>query len=263
MKRHVVFIHGLWVHSTSWDPWREHFRKEGYRTFAPGWPGDLDSAAATRADPTGMVGVGVNEVTNTFIDAVASRGAPPIVIGHSFGGLIAQKLLERGQAAAAVAISPAPIKGIQVLRWSMLRSSFPVLSNPRNKHRTVALTEKQFAYSFGNALPPAESDQLYRRLCIPGPGSPLFEAASANFALDATTAVDTRRADRGPLLLVAAGRDHTVPAAVVKAAYRLYTASGADTELIEYPERGHSAAFDRGWRTLADATLDWLIRRGL
>ncbi|MFD7307789.1 alpha/beta hydrolase [Promicromonospora sp. NPDC059942] len=263
MKRHVVFVHGLWIHSTSWEPWQEHFAKEGYETLAPGWPGDYDTPAATRSDPAGMADVGVDRITDAYSETLATLGAPPIVVGHSFGGLVAQKLLERGQAVAAVAISPAPVKGIRVLPLSLLRSSFPVLSDPRNKRRTVALTGKQFAYSFGNALSRTESDQLHQRFAIPGPGRPLFEASSANFTPHAPTTVDTRRADRGPLLLVAAGKDHTVPAVVVRAAYRLYSASSADTELVEYPGRGHSAAFDNGWRTLADASLDWLARRGL
>jgi hypothetical protein len=154
-------------------------------------------------------------------------------------------------------------QGVRVLPLSVLCSSFPVLSNPRNKRRAVALTEKQFAYSFGNALPSAESAQLYERFAIPGPGRPLFEASSANFTPRAPTAVDTRRADRSPCCWFAAGKDRTVPAAVVKAAYELYAASSADTEFIEYPERGHSAAFDRGWRTLSDVVHDRLVRRGL
>ncbi|MFI6423804.1 alpha/beta hydrolase [Promicromonospora sp. NPDC050880] len=263
MRRRVVFIHGLWIHSTSWTPWQDHFAKEGYETLAPGWPGDADTPEATRSDPSGMIDVGVDRITEAYAETIAGLEAPPIVVGHSFGGLVAQKLLERGHAAAAVAISPAPVKGVRVVPLSLLRSSFPVLSNPRNRHRTVALTADQFAYGFGNALSRAESDELHRRIAIPGPGRPLFEASSANFTPRAATTVDTRRSDRGPLLLMAAGRDHTVPAVVVRAAYKLYSASGADTELLEYPDRGHSGVFDAGWRTLADATLDWLTRRGL
>lgn len=263
MKRHVVFIHGLWIHSTSWERWQEHFGQEGYDTSAPGWPGDADTVAATRGDSTAMAGVGVGRITDHYADILADLGAPPVVVGHSFGGLIAQKLLDGGHAAAAVAISPAPIKGVRVVPLSLLRSSFPVLSNPRNKGRTVSLTQKQFGYSFGNAVPAEESADLYERFAIPGPGRPLFEASSANLNPRAVTAVDVRRQDRGPLLLMAAGRDHTVPAVVVRAAYKLYASSTADTELVEYPERGHSAPFDHGWRSLADASLDWLTRRGL
>ena len=164
--------------------------------------------------------------------------------------------------AAAVAISPAPVKGIRALPWSLLRSSLPVLSRPGNRHKVVSLTEKQFAYSFGNTLPRAESDELYRRLTIPSPGRPLFEASSANFTRNAPTTVDTARPDRGPLLLMAAGQDHTVPAVVVRAALRLYSGSPATTDLISYGDRGHSSPFDHGWRELADDALGWLARHG-
>src|SRR5262245_40776791 len=125
MKRHVVFIHGLWIHATSWEPWQGHFAKEGYDTLAPGWPGDAETVGAPRADPTGMIGAGVDEITGSYTELIAGLGAPPIVIGHSFGGLIAQKLLDRGHATAAVTISPAPMKGVRALPLSVLRSSFP------------------------------------------------------------------------------------------------------------------------------------------
>jgi non-heme chloroperoxidase len=263
MKRPVVFVHGLWIHAFSWEPWQKLFGEEGYETYAPGWPGDAESPEATRADPSSMVDVGVDQITESYAEFLATLAAPPIVIGHSFGGLIAEKLLDQGRATAVVAISPAPLKGIRVLPLAQLRSSFPVLSRPDRKRKAVPLSEQQFAYSFGNALDRAESTELYQRFAIPTPGRPLFEAATANFTRNAPTAVDTRRADRGPLLLMAAGKDHTVPATVVRAAHKLYAKSDADTELIAYPERGHSAPFDHGWKTLADDSLDWLTRRGL
>jgi non-heme chloroperoxidase len=263
MSKPVVFIHGLWIHSISWQPWQELFGEKGYHTIAPGWPGDGETVAATRANPDAVAGFGVDEVTDAYAKLLAELDEAPIVVGHSFGGLIAQKLLSGGLAAAAVAFSPAPIKGVRALPFSLLRSSFPVLSRPGNRRRAVALTEKQFAYSFGNALPSAESAELYRRVTIPSPGRPLFEASSANFTRNAPTTVDTARTDRGPLLLVAAGRDHTVPAVVVRGAYRLYTGSGAKTDITNYGDRGHSAPFDHGWRELAEDTLAWLDQQRL
>ena len=254
----VVFIHGLWIHSVSWDPWQRLFDERGYRTLAPGWPGDGETVATTRAHPERVAGVGVAAVTDFYAQVIEDLGEPAVVIGHSFGGLIAQKLLDRGSAAAAVAISPAPVKGVRTVPLSLLRSSFPVLRRPANRTRAVALTQAQFAYSFGNAIPAEESAELFRDLTIPSPGRPLFEASTANFRRGTTTAVDTRRRDRGPLLLVAAGRDHTVPSAVVRATHRLYARGGAPADLRVHADRGHSAVFDHGWRTVADDVLAWL-----
>ncbi|WP_250031235.1 alpha/beta hydrolase [Paractinoplanes maris] len=254
----VVFLHGLWIHSDSWQPWRELFAGRGHETFAPGWPGDRETVAATRADPTGLNGVGVEDITDAYAKVLAAMDRPPILIGHSFGGLIVQKLLSRGLGAAGVAISPAPVKGVRAVPFSLLRSAFPVLSRPGNKHRTVALTEKQFAYSFGNTLTADESAELHRRVTIPGPGRPLFEVSTAAFTRDAASTVDTARADRGPLLMIANGRDHTVPEVVVRGAHRLYAGSRARTDLVTFPDRGHSAPLDHGWRELADTTLSWI-----
>ncbi|WP_255658506.1 alpha/beta hydrolase [Actinoplanes sp. L3-i22] len=257
----MVFVHGLWVHAVSWQPWQELFDKQGFTTYAPGWPGDAETVDATRADPSGQAGVGVEQITDAYAAFLAGLDEPAIVIGHSFGGLIVEKLLDRGLPAAAVAISPAPIKGIRALPLNLLRSSLPVTSRPANRRKAVTLTEKQWAFSFGNALDRAESDELYRRLSIPGPGRPLFEASFANFTPNAATTVDPARAGRGPLLLMANGQDHTVPEVVVKAAHRLYATSPATTDLITYSDRGHSAPFDHGWRAVADDTLAWLARQ--
>ncbi|MET9249910.1 alpha/beta fold hydrolase [Nonomuraea sp. NPDC003709] len=264
MPTSVVFIHGLWVHSVSWQLWQELFDKRGYRTLAPGWPGDESTVAATRADPVRLADVGVDAVTDSYARAVENLPEAPIVVGHSFGGLIAQKLRDRGlAAAAAVCISPAPIKGVRAVPLSLLRSSLPVLRSPANKRKAVSLTARQFVYSFGNAISPEGSEELYRDLTIPSPGRPLFEASTANFRRSSPTAVDTRRSDRGPLLLIATGTDHTVPAVVVRGAHRLYARSGAPADLRTYEDRGHSAPFDHGWRELADDTLAWLDGHGL
>ena len=259
----VLFVHGLWIHADSWRNWSDLYRQAGYLPTAPGWPGDGETVAETRRNPAALADRGLEEITETYRRAIDRLGAAPVVIGHSFGGLVAQKLLAEGHARAAVAIDPGQIRGVKPVPLAQIRAGLPVLSRPGNKKKAVALTRKQFRYAFGNAIPQAESDELYDRWTIPGPGRPLFEASSANFSKTSPAAVDTGRQDRGPLLIIGGGRDHTVPEKVAKAAYRLYAGSAAVTDYQSFPDRGHSLAFDHGWREIADCSLSWLERQGL
>lgn len=254
----VVLIHGLWIHSSAWQPWLDLYRAAGYDVHAPGWPGDGPTPQATRANPAAVAGQGVAEITAGYQRFIATLPERPIVVGHSFGGLIAQRLLAEGHAAAAVAIDPAPIRGVKKLPFAQIRSALPVLSNPRNKRRAVMLSERQFRYSFGNALSREESRDLYARFAIPGPGRPLFEVTSAAKNPESPTAVDTHTATRGPLLIIGGGADHTVPEVVAREAYELYHDSAAVTEYHAFPGRGHSLVFDHGWKDVADHTLTWL-----
>lgn len=259
----VVLIHGLWIHSSSWQNWIDAYRQAGYLPTAPGWPGDGESVAATRRAAAAVADHGIEEITESYRTVIRGLDAAPVVIGHSFGGLIAQKLLAEGHARAAVAIDPAQIKGVKPVPLAQIRSGLPVLSKPGNKKKAVSLTEKQFRYAFGNALPQAESDELFDRWTIPGPGRPLFEASTANFSKTSAAAVDTKKGDRGPLLIIGGGQDHTVPEVVAKAAFKLYAGSSAVTEYRSFPGRGHSLVFDEGWREIADSTLAWLRRQGI
>jgi pimeloyl-ACP methyl ester carboxylesterase len=259
----VVFIHGLWIHSDAWRHWVELYRSAGYDPVAPGWPGDSSDVEQTRNDGAAVANKGIDDITRHYTNVIDGLPGQPIVIGHSFGGLIAQRLLGEGRAAAAIAIDPAQIKGVRPLPFAQIRSGLPVLSKPGNKTKAVSLNEKQFRYGFGNALTESESAELFSKWTIPGPGRPLFEASAANFKKTSPAAVNTRRDDRGPLLIIAGGRDHTVPAVVAKAAYKLYADSGATTDFHEFPDRGHSLVLDHGWREVADVTLDWLHRQGL
>ena len=259
----VLFIHGLWLHATSWDPWLEVFTQAGYQASAPGWPGDPASVSEARENPTDMADHGIDDVVAHYAKIIAGLGAKPILVGHSFGGMIAQKLLGQDLATAAVAIDAAQIKGVLPLPLSALRATLPVFKNPANKHRTVALTAEQFRFAFGNAIPPEESDALFARWAIPAPGKPLFEAAAANFNPHSAAKVDTGNSGRGPLLLVMGGQDHTVPEAVTKATLKQYRHSDAVTDLVEFADRAHSLTIDHGWREVADTTLTWLHAQGL
>lgn len=256
--RPVIFIHGLWLHATSWNPWIELFEHEGYAASAPGWPGDPDTVEDARDNPESIADHGIDDVVEHYSAIIRKLDTAPILVGHSFGGMIAQKLLGQDLAAAAVAIDAAQIKGVLPLPLSALRATLPVFKNPANRHRAVSLSAEQFRFAFGNAIAETESDALYGRWTIPAPGKPLFEAAAANFNPHSAAKVDTGNALRGPLLLMTGGKDHTVPEAVTRATLKQYRHSDAVTDITDFPGKGHSLTIDAGWREVADYALNWL-----
>jgi pimeloyl-ACP methyl ester carboxylesterase len=258
----VLFIHGLWLHADSWSPWVDLFTQNGYGAFAAGWPGVPETVGEARANPESLAGQGIDDIVAHYTTIIDTLPARPIVIGHSFGGMIAQKLLGQDKAAAAIGIDAAQIKGVFQLPLSGLRSAWPVFKNPANKRRAVSLNADQFRFSFGNAVSREESDALHQKWTIPAPGRPLFEAAAANFSSRSPAKVATDNSERGPLLLVAGGEDHTVPKSIAKSTLKRYRRSSAITELIEIPGRGHSLTVDAGWREVAQTCLTWLARQG-
>lgn len=259
----VLFVHGLWLHATSWSGWLDRFSQAGYAATAPGWPGDSDTVALSRENPEKIADHGIDDVVNHYAKIIADLDARPILVGHSFGGTIVEKLLGQDLALAAVAIDAAPVKGVLPLPISSLRTAFPVLKNPANKGRAISLTSEQFRYGFGNAIPEEESGALFERWTIPAPGKPLFQAAAANLSPHSEAKVDTENQGRGPLLLIAGGQDHTVPESITRSTFKQYRHTDAVTELLEFPDRGHSLVIDSGWPEIADAALAWLKDKGL
>jgi non-heme chloroperoxidase len=259
-KRTILFIHGLWIHASSWQPWLEFFKQQGYQTLNPGWPGDSTTVAECRTNPQTIANRGVTEIANSFAKVIESLAEPPIVIGHSFGGLIAQIILGRGIAAAGIAIDPAPIKGVWQLPFSVLKASFPVLGNPFNFKKAISLTFNQFRYGFANAVPEKEARELYDLWTIPAPGRPLFQAATATFA-GSETRVNTKNNTRGPLLITGGEKDHIAPPIFGKASLGKYSSS-VITEFKLFGGRGHSLIVDHGWAEIAGYSHEWLNRNG-
>jgi alpha-beta hydrolase superfamily lysophospholipase len=259
----VVFIHGLWLHASSWNPWLELFRDAGYDPIAPGWPGEPDTVEEARANADLVANIGIDDVAGHFASIIEGLNAPPVIIGHSFGGLIAEKLLGQNYGAAAVAIDPAQIKGVLPLPLAQLRAGLPALGNPANLHRAVSLTKKEFRFGFGNAVPEEESDALFEKWTIPSPARPLFQAAAANFVMHSQAKVATDNQTRGPLLLISGLEDHTVPDVTTRSTLKQYRDSAAITELKQFEGRGHSLTVDAGWKEVADEVLDWLKTNGV
>jgi pimeloyl-ACP methyl ester carboxylesterase len=253
----IVLIHGLWMTSLSWEKWVAYYTAKGYQVIARDWPGLERSVAELRADPASIASVGVSEVADHYEAIIRKLDNAPIIVGHSFGGLITQILLDRGLGAAGVAISSAPVKGILLLPFSTLKSSFPGLRNPANNHRAVPLTPEEFHYAFTNTLGEEESLAVYQRYAVPGPDHVLFQAAFANFNPHAATTVNFHNSDRAPLLLIAGSEDHVSPPSVVEANYKLYRQSAAVTEYKEFAGRSHFILGQKGWEEVADYTLSW------
>jgi non-heme chloroperoxidase len=259
-KQPVVFVHGLYLLSSSWDSWRQLFEEQGYTTLAPGWPDDPETVAQAHDSPEVFADKRIKQVTQHYAEAIGQLKRKPAIIGHSFGGLIAQQLADEGLAAVTVAIDPAGFRGVLPIPIPQLKSGAPVLSNPANYHRAVSLTYEQFRYGFTNVLEEEEAHQLYERYAVPGSGTPVFQAAAANLNPWTEDRVNTKNPQRGPLLLIAGENDHTVPLTVVAAAYKLQQHNSAVTEFHEMPGRGHSLTIDHGWREVAEVALEFVAQ---
>jgi pimeloyl-ACP methyl ester carboxylesterase len=256
----VVFIHGLWLLPSSWDRWRTLFEEKGYATLAPGWPDDPNTVEEANRHPEVFAHKTVGQVADHFEEVIGRLARKPAVVGHSFGGLLTQILAGRGLAAAAVAIDPAPFRGVLPLPISALRSASPVIGNPANHGRAVPLTFEQFRYAFANAVSEEEAKELYATYAVPAAGVPLFQAATANLNPWTEVKVKTTAPDRGPLLIVEGERDHTVPMAIAKASFKRQRRNPGVTEMAVVPGRGHSLTIDHGWRTVAETAVTFVER---
>ncbi len=254
----VVFVHGLWLLPNSWDRWRALFEENGYTTLAPGWPDDPQTVAEANHDPAALAKKSIKRVTDHYVEAIGRLVTKPAVVGHSFGGLLAQRLAGLGVSAVTVAIDPAAFRGVLPLPFSALKSASPALRNPANYHRAVPLTFKQFQYAFANAVSADEAHELYDAFAVPAPGEPLFQAAAANLDPWTEDTVDTKNPDRGPLLIISGEKDHTVPPAVADAEYKRQTRNAGVTEKTEMPGRGHSLTIDHGWKEVAETALAFI-----
>jgi non-heme chloroperoxidase len=256
----AVFIHGLWLLPSSWDRWTAVFEEAGYTALTPGWPDDPATVEEANAHPEVFADKTVGQVADHYAAVIGRLDKAPVLIGHSFGGLLAQILAGRGLAAASVAIDPAPFRGVLPLPISALKSAWPALHNPANRHRAVPLTYEQFRYAFANAVDEDEAKALYATFAVPAAGIPLFQAAAANLNPWTEAAVDTDTPKRGPMLLMSAELDHTVPWALTHASYKQQAHNEGVTEIVEMPGRGHALTIDAGWREVADTALTFVRR---
>ncbi len=253
----IVLIHGLWLTPRSWESFRAFYEERGYKVLTPAWPRIHGEVEDIRRDPSALAGLGVREIADHYEQIIKTLDEPPIIMGHSFGGLIVQILLDRGLGAAGVAIDPAAPKGVFRLPFSALKAASGVLSNPLNYGRVPPFTYGQFRYAFANNVSEEQARAFYERYAIPGPGRPIFQVATANLYPRAATKVNYGNGKRAPLLLIAGREDNQVPASMVRENFNRYARSRAITELREFPGRSHLIAIQDGWQEVAEYALSW------
>ena len=258
----LVLVHGLWMTPHSWDGWVQRYSARGFQVIAPGWPGiDDRSVDDINRDPTPLNGVGVGEIADSYERVIRELPQKPIIVGHSFGGLVTQILVDRGIASAAVAIASAPPKGLLFTPPSSLKVAFPSVSNPANLKKTKALDAKQFHYAFCNTMSIDESEKVRQGYAVPGPCRTLFQAALANFTPHAATTINFKNDDRAPMLIVGGQKDHITPTAATHANYKKYQHTKCVTEMKVYPGRCHwTIVNEAGWEDIADESIDWAVK---
>ena len=256
----VVFIHGLWLLPSSWDRWAHVFEEAGYAALTPSWPDDPETVEEARANPEVFAKKTVGQVADHVAEVIGRLDKKPAVVGHSFGGLLAQITAGRGLSSVTVAIDPAPFRGVLPLPISSLKSAMPVLAKPANRNRAVTLTFEQFRYGWANAVSEAEAKRLYDTFHVAAPGAPLFQAATANLNPGTEAKVNTKSPQRGPLLLISGEKDHTVPFAITNASYKKQLHNTGVTEIAEIADRGHALTIDDGWREVCDTALAFVRR---
>jgi non-heme chloroperoxidase len=256
----IVLIHGLWMTPLSWEEWIPYFEAKGYKVIAPGWPGiDDRTPEQVRADPEPIAKIGIDTIVDHYASIISALPSPPIIIGHSFGGLFTQILLSRGLGSAGIGISPAQPAGIFALPFSVVKATFPVLKNPFDAHSTVKITESEFHYCFGNHLTEAESKPLWERYSVPSVAHVLWQGVASALKESGPAHVEFKKECRAPLLLIAGTKDHVVPQSVVAKEFAAYEKQGKDkhsvVEFKVFDGKTHGIVNQEGWQQVADYAL--------
>jgi pimeloyl-ACP methyl ester carboxylesterase len=254
----IVLVHGFWVTPRSWEHWIERYEAKGLRVIAPAYPGFEVEVEALNADPTPIERVTVPAIIEHLEAIVGELESPPIIIGHSAGGVFTQILLDHGFGAAGVAIDSAPTEGVKRIPLSQVRASFPVLKNPANRHKAVGLTFEQWHYTFTNGLPEDEARRLYERYHIPASGEIFWGSALANIHPGKDdTWVNYDNEERAPLLFISGSADHLMPPSIQRSNAKHYN-DNVITEVKEF-EGPHLLPASPGWEKVADYALDWAL----
>ncbi len=258
MSQTIVFVHGGWVTPACWDLFASYFEARGYRCLAPAWPGKDRSVEAIRTDPSSLAGLGIREIVDHYEQIIRSLDEPPILIGHSFGGLFVQLLLDRGLGAAGIAIDSAPPKGVFAFAPTTLLSLGRILMIPFGWRKVVRWSYPEYRFAFVHTMPPEKQRAIWDAQIVPDSGRPFFEAGFSFLDRRSPARVDFANPDRAPVLFIAGEADRAMTIGVVRRMYRAHTASPARTDFLSFPGRTHWLIAQDGWEEIAQACVAWI-----
>jgi pimeloyl-ACP methyl ester carboxylesterase len=252
MSKTVLLIHGAWLTPASWQGFRKRFEAKGYKVVAPPWPLEDVPIQELRRNPhPDLRKMTVTKIVDHYDKLIRALPESPIIIGHSFGGVFTELLLDRGLGVAGVAIDPAPIRGV-FPPPRMLLSALPIFLAWMGWNRVLTMSYHAFATTFAQTLPEAKKKPAYDRYIVPTPGRIFYQGA---FGIG--TSINANNPNRAPLLLITGEEDITVTPPSVQVAYNKQRKAPSLTELKMFPGRSHFLCIEPGWEEVADYALAW------
>lgn len=258
--RTIAFVHGAFVSKDCWRRWIARCEQRGYTCVALAYPGRDRPVAELRARPDEkmLADLTFAEVLDHHVRTLRALPEKPLVIGHSLGGLLAQLLVQRDVASAAVAVDSVPPQFVTTLAWSFLRSLWPVVNPLVSVTRPYLMPLDHFRYTFANGLSDAAQRAAYDELVVPE------SRRVARGALTSAARIDFARA-RPPLLMIAGEKDNLMPPGLNRRNHARYRRSPSVTDFVEFPGRTHlSVIAGAGWEDVLEHALTWAVNvRGL
>lgn len=253
----VVLIHGMYMNALCWEEWMTHFQTNGYTCHAPSWPGKDKPVEQLRQNhpDSQLAQLTLSQVLEHYANFVNQLAEKPILIGHSMGGLIVQLLVQKGLAAAGIAINSAPPMGVFTTKWSFVKSNWPHINPFASLNSPISMTFEHFQYAFANTLPLAEQQAAYERYVTP---------ESRRVPRESLTAKIDFKKSHAPLLFMAGAADNIIPSSLNQANYAKYKkASASITDFKEFAGRTHFILGQTGWEEVGNYAIAWLAEKGV
>jgi len=251
----IVFIHGLFMNNKSWNGWKNYFEDQGYTCYAPAHPKHEGNPTELRTNPPeGLEAVEFEDWITHLEILIDSLPEKPILIGHSLGGLTAQKLVESGRAAAAILISSAPPKGNVVFNLSFFKANKAVISPLKGNsifNPTAEKYKQWFHFAIANTFSKAESDVLFEQFAVPE------SRRTPRASLKNIAKIDTQK-PHVPLLFIGGLEDVIVPNVLIRKTIKKYSDENSIVDFKFYENKDHFICGAPGWEEIAQYCLNWL-----